>query len=232
MKRFFLWAFIAFFGSSLSQAQVFKGMLLGGFNLTQVEGDEVYGFNRLGANVGAGVFLPIDNKWGVSLEALFTQKGAYQGDQYLQYDSLGERVTGSYDLRLDYVEIPVLAHFTDRNRITAGIGFSYSRLIGVTEKEHGKLIETTTVNNGPYSKSDYALLGDLRVKLYPSILLNFRYSYSLSSIRTRDFYNLTGAFLRTREQFNSTLTLRLIWMFNDGGLTLSNVNKANNVTEE
>ena len=86
--------------------------------------------------------------------------------------------------------------------------------------------------NRPYSKSDYALLGDLRVKLYPSILLNFRYSYSLSSIRTRDFYNLTGAFLRTREQFNSTLTLRLIWMFNDGGLTLSIVNKANNVTEE
>jgi len=158
-------------------------------------------------------------------------KGAYQGDQYLTTDSLGNKLTGAYDLRLNYVEVPLLFHYTDRERITVGVGLSYSRLVGVTEKEHQQLIKTTTVKDGPYKTSDYSVLGDLRVRLFPSFLLNFRYSYSLVKIRTRDFYNLNGEFLRTRDQYNNALTVRLIWMFNDGGLSLSNVNKANPAKE-
>lgn len=232
MKRFLLITLVGFLLTGGANAQAFRGMILGGFNASQVEGDEVYGFHRFGANLGAGVFLPFDNRWGMSMEALFTQKGAWQSDQYLRYDSSGLRITGSYDLRLNYVEIPVLAHFTDRNRITVGLGFSYSRLIGVTEKEHGVTIESTTVKDGPYSTSDYSVLADARVRLFPSFLLNFRYSLSLSSIRTRDFYDLAGEYLYTRDQYSQTLTLRVIWMFNDGGVTLSNVNKAGTVTEE
>lgn len=208
-------------------AQVFKGMLIGGLNMSQVEGDEVYGYNRFGGNLGAGVFVPIDKRWGISMETLFTMKGAFQGDQYLAEDSLGNRITGSYDLRLNYVEIPLLMHFTDRERITVGAGFSYSRLVGVTEKEHGKLIETTTVKDGPYKTSDYSILADIRLRIYQSLLINVRYGYTLGSIRTRDFYNINGEYIRTREQSNNTISLRLIWMFNDGGLTLSNVNKSN-----
>lgn len=210
-----------------ARAQVFKGMLIGGLNMSQVEGDEVYGFNRFGGNFGAGVYVPVDKQWGVSMETLFTMKGAFQGDQYLAEDSLGNRITGAYDLRLNYVEIPLLIHFTDRERITVGAGFSFSRLVGVTEKEHGKLVETTTVKDGPYSTSDYSALADIRVRIYESVLLNVRYGLTLGSIRTRDFYNINGEYLHTRNQSNSTISLRLIWMFNDGGLTLSNVDKAN-----
>ncbi len=231
MKRIVLLTVVVLLLMPGARAQVFKGMLIGGFNLTQVDGDEVYGFDRIGANIGAGVFVPVDKNWGFSMETLFTMKGSYQGDQYLTTDSAGNRLTGAYDLRLNYVEIPLLAHYTDRDRLTVGVGLSYARLVGVTEKEHGKLISSTTVKDGPYKTSDYSVLADLRLKLYKSILLNVRYSYSLAKIRTRDFYNIHGEFLRTREQYNNTISVRFIWMFNDLGLTLSNVKKANPAIE-
>lgn len=231
MKRILLITVVAIMLSIGASAQVFKGMLIGGVNMTQVDGDEVYGFNRFGGNLGAGVFLPFDKQWGMSMEALYTMKGSYQGDQYLDVDSLGNKLTGSYDLRLNYVEVPLLFHFTDRELITVGAGFSYARLVGVTEKEHHRLVKTTTLKDGPYKTSDYSALADIRLRLFPSFLINFRYSYSLVKIRTRDFYNIDGEYLRTRDQYNNTLTIRLIWMFNDGGLTLSNVKKANSAQE-
>lgn len=231
MKRIVLLTVVVLLLMPGARAQVFKGMLIGGFNLTQVDGDEVYGFDRIGANIGAGVFVPVDKNWGLSMETLFTMKGSYQSDQYLTTDSAGNRLTGAYDLRLNYVEIPLLVHYTDRDRLTVGVGLSYARLVGVTEKEHGKIISSTTVKDGPYKTSDYSVLADLRLKLYKSILLNVRYSYSLAKIRTRDFYNIHGEYLRTREQYNNTLSVRFIWMFNDLGLTLSNVKKANPAIE-
>ncbi|PKP18127.1 MAG: hypothetical protein CVU06_12475 [Bacteroidetes bacterium HGW-Bacteroidetes-22] len=232
MKRILLLTVVALLITIGAKAQVFKGMVIGGFNLTQVDGDEVYGFDRIGANIGAGVFVPIDNNWGLSMETLFTMKGSYQGDQYLLSDSLGNRLTGSYDLRLNYVEIPLLIHYNDRDRITVGVGFSYARLVGVTEKEHGVEITSTTVKDGPYKTSDYSLLADVRLRIYKSLLLNVRYCYSLAKIRTRDFYNVDGVYLRTREQYNNTISVRFIWMFNDLGLTLSNVKKANPTLEK
>ena len=89
------------------------------------------------------------------MEVTYNQKGARQGQQY--YDSLnsGQVVTGEYKLRLNYVEVPVLIQYTDKKFITVGAGFSWGRLVGVQEWEHGKKVETTTVQDGPYNKKRF-----------------------------------------------------------------------------
>jgi len=130
------------------EAQAFRGILIGGFNLSQVDGDETYGFHKLGANIGAGVMLPFTRKWSVTLETLFSQKGSHQDAFYVDTLPTGDILTGEYDLRMNYVEVPLLIHFTDRETVSAGVGVSYGRLIGVTEKEHGKKVESTSLNNG------------------------------------------------------------------------------------
>lgn len=202
-------------------AQIIKGEAIVGMNLTQVDGDEVYGFKKVGANVGAGVMVPFGKRgrWDVSFETLFTQKGSNQKQQY--YDSTlfvctGDSVliTGQYKLQLNYVEIPVMVMFTDKEFISFGAGLTWARLVGVKEYEHGQLVENTTLSSGTYDKNDFSILADFRIRLYKSLKFNVRYQYSLLKIRTRDFYD-TQCNVETRDQYNNVITFRLIWVFNE-----------------
>ena len=209
-KIIFLFVIILFAGGVLElQSQVIKGEAIFGMNLTQVDGDEVFGFKKIGLNVGAGVMIPIGGNWDVSLEAIYSQKGANQRAQWA--DSTHN---GAYRLNLNYAEVPVLVMYTDKEFISAGAGFAWGRLVGVKEWEHGKLVESTTVNSGVYSKNDFSILVEARIRIYKQLKFNLRYQYSLVKIRTRDFGNTNTGFW-TRDQFNNVISFRLIWVFNE-----------------
>jgi len=199
-------------------AQIIKGEAIAGFNLTQVDGDEVFGFHRIGANLGAGVMIPFGKKgkWDISLETIFTQKGSYQKPQYNDSLNNGQVITGEYKLRLNYVEVPVLVMFTDKELISFGVGVSWGRLFGVKEWEHGRLVDSTTLRNGPYSKNDFCALADMRIKLWKALKINLRYQYSLAKIRTREFQSMDpNVEPKIREQYNNVITLRLIYVINE-----------------
>ncbi len=187
-------------------AQQFKGYGVTGFNLTQVDGDECFGYKKIGLNLGVGVVMPFKKKWSVSLENAYTQKGAYQSPQY------SDSASGEYRLLLNYVEVPLMLHFEDKETMTFGAGFSWARLVDVKEYEHGNRVAETTLK-GPYDRSDWNFIGDIRFRIYKQLKFNFRYSYSLNKIRTRTF--TTSQETWTRKQFNNVLTFRLIYMFNE-----------------
>ncbi len=189
------------------QSQIIKGEAIAGFNLSQVDGDEVYGFKRIGANLGVGAMIPFGKNWDVSIEATFNQKGAFQKPQY------SDSLSGEYKLRLNYVEIPVLIHYTDKDFISVGIGASFGRLVGVNEWEHGLEMDTD-LNSGTYTQNDLCFVADLRMRAYGPIIVNLRYQYSLLKIRTREFTNLAGESW-TRDQFNNVISFRVIYMFNE-----------------
>ncbi len=133
-------------------------------------------------------------------------------------DDTTQPFTGEYDLRLNYVEIPVLVHFSDKGGITFGAGFSYSRLVGSKEIEHGK--DTISyANEFPFKDDDFSVIADIRFRVWKRLQGNLRYSYSLGSIRERTFTNILGNSW-TREQFNNTITFRVIYVFNEKTLIL------------
>ncbi|MEZ5082305.1 MAG: outer membrane beta-barrel protein [Bacteroidales bacterium] len=154
MKRF--WVFILFFGFILISGTIYgqriQGAVIAGMNLSQVDGDEVYGYKKVGLNTGLGALLPIKKRFLLTMEILYNQKGAYERDQYIRFDqdTSGKiiEITGKYQLKLDYLEVPILFLYNDRDIITAGAGFSYGRLVSVKEYEHGQKVETTTLNGG------------------------------------------------------------------------------------
>lgn len=193
--------------SMVVEAQVIKGAVIGGFNLSQVDGDEVYGFKKFGANVGAAAIIPFTDHWEVSIETIFSQKGSHQKPQY--EDSL----TGEYLLKLNYLDIPVLIHYNDKDIVTFGLGFSYGRLTQVEEYEHGQRIETTTIE-GPYSRSDINGIADIRFRIWQRLKFNVRYAYSLKKIRTREF-NPPYVDPWTRDQFNNFWSFRMIYVINE-----------------
>ena len=143
--------FIAIISYRSAEAQQVRGAVIGGINLAQVDGDEIFGFNKFGGNLGLGAVVPIGNNLNFSIETIFSQKGSYQSAQYNDVDSLGNVTTGAYNLSLNYLEVPFLLFYNDKNVISGGAGFSYARLVGISEYEHGNKIESTTVNTGPYN---------------------------------------------------------------------------------
>lgn len=148
MKKLFLivGAFILAACFNPLKAQIFKGEVFVGGSLSQVDGDECYGYERINAQVGAGVLWSVvEDDWlDLGLEILYNPKGARRADT-LKYNS--GSFYGLYDLKLNYVEVPLMVYFTDKHRYTVGIGVSYGRLVGISEKINN--VETnTTVGNG------------------------------------------------------------------------------------
>jgi hypothetical protein len=200
-----------------AKAQLFKGYGAAGLNMAQVDGDEVYGYKKIAGNLGVGVMIPFKEKWHVSLETSFSQKGAKgrPGRIIAEYDH--------YDLRLNYAEVPLLVHYTDKQFFTIGTGFSWGRLVGINELEDGVNTEIEVLDD-VFKRDDFGVLIDLRFPIYQRLKFNFRYQYSMSALREREFTNIAGS-TRTRQYYNNLLSFRLIYMFNEN---LSKLRQKNN----
>ncbi|MEM1325505.1 MAG: porin family protein [Bacteroidota bacterium] len=99
----------------------FEGAILGGFNVTQIDGDRLFGFNKYGLNGGLQVATILSERWQVSLEFSYSQRGSrrVRGD-----DPLSE----FENIQLNYVEVPVMLRFLDW-KLHFNAGLSYNRLI-------------------------------------------------------------------------------------------------------
>ncbi len=120
-----------------------------------------------------------------------------------------------YKLVLNYVEIPLLVHYIDREWLRVGAGFPYGRLVDVQEWEDNVRIATTTLNESPYSQNDYSGLLDLQIPIYQQFRFNFRYTFSLTHIREREYQNVGAGEKKIRKQYNQGLSFRLMWVFNE-----------------
>ena len=198
--------------SHVSYGQMFQGAVIAGFNLSKVAGDEVngfYDFRRIGLNIGAAVIIPFKQHWDVTLETIYSQKGAFQKET-----PTNDKYPWKYNLRLNYVEVPVLIHYVDRDIITAGLGFSWGRLVHAEEIEDGgnKPAYQDTI---PFNNNDYSLLGDLRFRLWKRLHLNIRIAHSIIKIRKREFRTIITNQPWTNNQYNFVFSLRLVYIFNE-----------------
>jgi hypothetical protein len=204
--------------SNPGYSQRFLGALSAGINLSQVDGDEVYGFKKVGFNGGPSVIVPFgrDGKWTVTMELLFSMNGAYQKGftDTVAPDTNQPASYSGYKLNLNYIQIPLLVHFTDKKIIAGGVGFAYGQLVSVKEWENGVRIENTTLQ-GPYTLADFQVLADVKLRIWKRLWANLRYSYSIFPIRTREFTNYSGKQVWVRKQHNNVITFRLTYVFND-----------------
>jgi hypothetical protein len=197
------------------RSQIFQGYAVLGLNQSKVEGDRVnnnmFAFNKPGANVGLGVSLDLGHNFSTSMEVLFSQKGAIKrnGDP----DSLKP----AYLTKLNYAEIPLLIHYVDSGKYIFGTGISYSRLVGVKWVVNGRTL-TNKINEGFFSSNNIDWIADFRIKIWQDLLFNFRYAYSLRTIwsGTEDqLLETINGKKQDMNQRNSMVTIRLIWVLNE-----------------
>ena len=223
MKKYILIGLFVVLASlgNTAKAQTFLGEAFVGYNICQVDGDQIMGYFKPGINVGVGVIAPVWRKNNfsleLSLEVLYNQKGAKQGRKYFDHkiDSItGHEITGEYNLSMSYGEVPIMVYFTDKRLISAGVGISYSRLMGLKEYEHG--INTgVTATSGEFNQNEFNILADIKLRIYKRWKIGVRYSYSLTPIRTREYFNINHQSIGTFDQFNNLWTFRLTYVFNE-----------------
>lgn len=203
-----------------TKAQIVKGEGFIGLNLSQIDGDAIYGYNHAGLHAGIGAIVPIYQKNNfnidVALEVVFNHRGSHQKGFY--NDTIGDVViTGDYDVNMNYMEVPLMIYFSDKQITSFGIGASYGRLVGLREYEHGIETDVNLNYKGPdrYNLNDFCILADLKFRIYEKLKLGIRYQYSMAKIRTRDFYKVNGEYDYTETQYNNVITARLIYVFNE-----------------
>ncbi|MEM8523965.1 MAG: porin family protein [Bacteroidota bacterium] len=121
MKKLFFIAIILLIFSDLQAQQRFKGALVAGMNVSQIDGDLLIGFNKFGFNAGAQVSTVFTERWEMSVELLYSQRGSDRtrnDGPIIEYNRID----------LNYVEVPVMLHFIDWKFHFTG-GFAYHRLI-------------------------------------------------------------------------------------------------------
>lgn len=192
-----------------SYAQRIMGAAILGVNATQVDGDEVYGYHKFGLNAGLAAIVPFGDHWAVTVENIYNQKGAHQRPLY--QDSLD----GSYDLKLNYVDIPVLVQYTDKDVATFGAGMSWGRMVGISEQRNGYPMPETTLESGIYRSSDINLLLDVKFRIIEKLRFNVRYAYSVRPIATREIVDSKTGKPNIRDQYNGMFTFRLYYVFNE-----------------
>lgn len=184
----------------------FFGGVIGGVNLSQIDGDDIKGYNKVGFNAGAIVYTKLDEHIAASLEILYSQKGS-RLPSVVQLNQ-GEFIT-NYRIRLNYAEIPVLINYFDNSRKNNfGGGFSYSQLATSSESLTIAPYRQIDLNQYPFKKVDLNIVLGGNLHLYQGLFLNIRFQYSLISIR-----NHIPTDTQDGSQFNNMWVTRLMYLF-------------------
>ncbi len=237
MRFIYTIIFLIFLSIPTIQAQRFIGSVVAGINVTQVDGDEAYGYKKVGFNGGGSVMLALDKKqrFFVTVELLYTQKGSQAplrstNVDYISYDDtlmidqsipLDSNILKKtfYNLQLDYVEVPLMFHFEDPfSKCAIGVGVSWSRLVRVKEISWGRPL-TTDLQSQRYHKNEFSIIADVKIPIYKGLKLNFRYQYSIVPIGIeRKFWPVGTTYVdnyTTRSPRNNLFSIRLIYSFNE-----------------
>ena len=158
----------------------FRLTLLGGFNASQIDGDDLFGFNKAGFNVGGQVNILLDRtdwvgRFQPSIGIGYTQLGSAPGNR-------DETTILSQRFRLSYAQIPIMLHYIDQ-RWVFSTGFAYGRLVNSSFIDSNGLDVTDDVGDN-YSTNDVNFIGGCTYYVTQRIGINIHWEHSVFSINS------------------------------------------------
>lgn len=96
--------FLLFVLSPDCTGQRFKAMAIIGANASQIDGDNLYGFNKLGISAGGRLSYANDKNIDYALEMLYSQRGS---SVKIFNNEDGDKIS------LNYIEIPIIVSIRD-----------------------------------------------------------------------------------------------------------------------
>jgi hypothetical protein len=181
-----------------------------GTNISQVDGDNLSGFSKVGLNAGPVLNINFTDKIALGFEILYSQKGS--SSVGTGFSTLAGSYYGKYKMKLNYAELPLILYYNLQPKFQFGIGASYNVLISSKETYDDGMNPIVTYDSDlyPFNKSNVDALISGSVVVYNGLVLQARYQYSLTPIRTFDH---TPPLFSGGDQKNNFFALRLIYLF-------------------
>ncbi len=147
MKQAHYWGILIgllLFSSNLFSQSRFKVAVVGGFNISQIDGDNFVGYKKFGWNGGLRASTIFTKKVQLDFELLFSQRGSLSGD----FEGFS-KTPHWIDIQLNYAEIPILFTYKWKKvnsrkskkaknafyKFAFNGGISVGRIIGTTVEE-------------------------------------------------------------------------------------------------
>lgn len=212
MKKNILAMLLVLATLSLQAQQRIKAYVNAGTVLSQVEGDELKGFNHLGFCGGVGALAHLDdyNRWALTIETDYSCRGIY--NMKSSSDNLY-----NIKLNLHYIDIPVTLLFRDPyGGIQIGLGLAYSRLVA---QPHGNVTYNPNhfipdSSDMTFLKNDLSPVAEIRFSVWENLKLSIRYQHSVIPVKKGwTFHDRNESW--SNDCYNASVAIRLLWQFGE-----------------
>ncbi len=202
----FLLTFFAI-NALIAQENRFGAGVVVGVNASQITGDKTGGYNKIGIQAGLRGVAFISEKFDLSTELLFSQRGSRSEKNNPRF------AFGAGVIQLNYIEVPVLANYKDwldpegeYYKINFLAGLSYGRLISASTNRES----SHTGEEDNFAKNDISFMAGVTFYATKNIGITGRFTRSINLLYdNRDEGNQSG--------FNSLrgylITLQGVYMF-------------------
>lgn len=186
----------------LAEAQRFQGGLLGGFNASQVEGDNFKGYNKPGILAGGFVQTDLAPAIFAGMEIKYSQKGSRK--RMKPKDPEPEK----YIMRLGYIDIPLFVGFRTHEwgAVLAGLTPGYL----IHGKEFNELGEFPEEDRHPFNNFDLQPFLGFQYDMLDQVKLDLRFALSVIPVRGHPGEDATNYYW-LNNQFNNVISLALYY---------------------
>ena len=195
-KRFAILLCCGFLTISV-QAQNFDGGIIAGASTSQVAGDMLGGFNKIGLLAGVYTNLKIKENLKVQLEITYIEKGS--SNPNLHKSTIQE-------ITLSYMEVPISINLQQKESLGVELGILPAFIISSKMNDYFSEIEI----DPSFKKYDFGIFAGINYHLNKRIILNSRISNSIIPIRP----HVSGATDNwNKGQYNTVLSFALHYNF-------------------
>ena len=181
---------ISFLFSLITFSQEFRAGIITGINTSQVSGDNLAGFNKLGIRTGVFLNTEIDNLIA-QIELQYINKGSRELIDENDFDE-------GYKFQLNYAEMPMSIKIKTYSNVFIELGLSIGHLLSSSEQINGYEENGLEVN-----KIEYSTHVGIDYLINEKITLNTRIANSISPIRQ---HNSGQTYLWNKGQYNTSLS--------------------------
>ena len=153
-----------------TNAQSFGGGIIAGASTSQVAGDLLGGFNKIGFLTGAYTSLNVKENISFQFEITYIEKGSKNPN--IHKKNIAE-------ITLSYVEVPISINLQQKENLGVEVGILPAFLINAEMNDYFSEIEI-----GPaFEKYDFGVFAGINYHITDNIILNTRISNSIIPIR-------------------------------------------------
>lgn len=177
----------------------FRGYAQLGFSTNQISGDSMAGYNYWGVRGGGGAYFMMTKFLSANLEINYVMRGA-SGDVY----DIFNQYLYHRQIRMQYIEVPLLINYHDGNIARFGLGPVLSTLMSSSFYYNKKEVDNATTQS---------LLKTLDLGICASVSFDIKKHFGINLRMNQSILPINNPRPGEENQYNNSLSLNGMYYF-------------------